>query len=307
MQNQVITPITVRTKSALTTTFVMATEAIVTDADNTPDANQDFSTTGANADREWMARKFKTPSISHQWVSTVSLTLGTTGAGGNAPAGTLAASIYTDSGGLPDALLSGSGASDSVTCLDITTAAAGETTTFRWTRDCPFLAPSTTYWLVIKSTGYTYANGVTEVRWRTDANGAVGESECAKFDANATPAWTVIGADVGADIGINSDLGISLGDKNQVLLYVDFTIGDSDGARIDVEFSQDRVDWHQMTKKSEMGNFTLYSGNELEVQRNDRPIRIAFPVSDSYMRISTKALTTATSAEIGIVALLGAI
>ncbi len=148
MLNHIITPITVRTKSALTTKFVMAIEEIFADSDNTPDANQDFSTTGGNADREWLARKFQAPFVSHEWVSTIALTLGVTGT----PDGTLAAYIFTDDSGLPSAQLSGSGASDSVTCTDITTGADGETVTFRWTRDSPFLAPGITYWLVIKST-----------------------------------------------------------------------------------------------------------------------------------------------------------
>lgn len=308
MLNPIITPITVRDKSALTTTFVMATEEIYADAGNTPDANQDFSTTGGNADREWMARKFKTPAQSSQWVSTVALTLGGTGT----PAGTLEAYIYTDDGGgvssLPNALLSGSDASDSVTCADISTAAGGETITFRWTTNCPFLARNTYYWLVVRSTGYTYANGVTEVRWRTDADGAVGLNECAKYDANATPAWTTIGADVGADLAVNSALQLSVAGKNQVMLYVDFTIGDSDGLRIMAEFSQRGADWCQFTKKEEVGNqVTLYSGGEFEITRTSRPLRIAFPVADSLMRLSCRALTSATNAEVGIDALLAAI
>jgi hypothetical protein len=146
------------------------------------------------------------------------------------------------------------------------------------------------------------------VRWRTDANGAVGLSECAKYDSNATPAWTTVGADVGADLAVNKALDLSVADKNQVMLYVDFTIGDSDGARIDVEFSQNGADWYQMTKKEEVGSqVTRYMSGELEIQRNDRPIRIAFPVADSLMRLSTRALTSATNAEIGIVALLASV
>lgn len=308
MLNPIITPITVRSKSALTTAFVMATNSIYADAGNTPDANQDFSTTGGSADREWMARKFKTPAQSFQWVSTVALTLGGTGT----PAGTLEAYIYTDDGGgsssLPSALLSGSGASDSITCADISTAAGGETVTFRWTTNCPYLAPGTDYWLVIRSTGYTYANGVTEVRWRTDANGAVGLNECAKYDANAGTPWTTIGADVGADLAVNAALSMSVEGKNQVMLYVDFTIGDSDGLRILAEFSHNGADWCQFTTKEEVGSsVTRYTGAELEVQRSASPVRIAFPVADSLMRLSCRALTLATSAEVGIDALLAAI
>lgn len=303
MANDVITSITVRSKSALTTNFVMATEEIYADSDNTPAADppQDFSTTGGNADREWMARKFKTPSVSHEWVSTIALTLGVTGSGGNAPAGTLEAYIFTDSSSLPDAQLSGSGASDSVTCTDITTDAAGETVTFRWTRDCPFLSPSTNYWVVIKSTGYTYTNGVTEVRWRTDANGAAGLSECAKYDANAGTPWSTIGADVGADLAVNAALRVSVADKNQVILYADYTPGSSTEARIKVEFSNDDADWVQESIDSISGGVRTTTPLENRVT-SATPVRIPIPVGDSLMRISVKAVTSATNAELGIVA-----
>ncbi len=147
---------------------------------------------------------------------------------------------------------------------------------------------------------------MTEVRWKTDADGEVGKSECAKYDYNAATPWSTNGDDVGADLAVNAALRMSLGDKNQVLLYTDFTQGDSDGARILVEFSQAGADWYQMTKQTVSGNVTLYTGDELEVQE-DTLLRIAFPVADSLMRLSVKALTSATNAELGVLALLGAI
>jgi len=300
MPNPIITPITVRSKAALTTGFVMATESIYADTGNTEDANQDFSTTGANADREWIARKFKTAALSSTTVSTIALILGGTGT----PAGTVAASIYTDDGAatsMPSALVSGSGASDSVTCSDISTAAGGESITFRWTRDCPVLSPSTNYWVVIKSTGYTYVNGATEVRWRTDANGAVGLSECAKYDANAATTWTTIGADVGADLAVNSALSVAVADRNQVTLYLDYTPGSSTEARVKVEFSAYGLDWVQESVDEISGGVRTTTPLENSVT-SATPVRLSIPVGDCYMRFSVRAVTSATNAELGLVA-----
>lgn len=302
MPNRFITNIPVRSKAALTTSMVMATEAIYTDAGNTADANQDFSTTGGAADREWMARKFKSPSTATTYVSTITLTLGGTGT----PAGTAEAYLFSDDGGgtsVPSAQLTDSEASDSVTLSDISTAAGGETVTFRWTRGCPVLAPSTQYWVVIKTTGYTYSNGGTELRWRTDANGAVGLNECAKYDSNASTTWTSIGADVGADLALNEALIISTADKNQVALNADFTLGSSDGARVKVEFSADRIDWVQQNQQSLAGGVMTYTPYENQII-SETPVPMDFPVSQPYMRISSKALTSATNAELGLVALL---
>ncbi len=302
MPNRLITNINVRSKAALTTSFVMATESIYSDAGNTPDTNQDLTTTGGNADIEWIGRKFKSPSAATMYVSTISLTLGGTGT----PAGTLAAYIFTDDGAVtsvPSVQLSGSEPSDLVTASDISTAAGGETVTFRWTRGCPVLAPSTQYWVVIQSTGYTYSDGVTEIRWRTDANGAVGLNECAKYDANAGTPWTTMGADVGADLVLNEALIISTGDKNQVSLHADFTLGSSDGARVKVEFSADRIDWVQQNQQSLAGGVMSFLAYENQII-DEKGTPINFPVSQPYMRISSRALTLATNAELGLVALL---
>ena len=107
MPNKLETLINVRSKAALTTSMVMATESIYSDAGNTPDTNQDLTTTGANVDLEWIGRKFKSPSAATTYVSTMTLTLGTTGT----PVGTLEAYVFTDDGestSMPDAQLSGS-------------------------------------------------------------------------------------------------------------------------------------------------------------------------------------------------------
>lgn len=292
----------VRTKAALTTSFVMSVASLYADAGNTPDANQDFSTTGANADKEWLARKF-TPTLDG-WVSTIAVTLGRTGS----PAGTIYAEIYSDDGesaSLPDAIVAdedsvNSEASDTVTITDLSAAAGGAAVVFRWTRGCPKLIAGRDYWLVLKSVGYTYTDGATELRWRTDANGAVGLNECAKYDANASPAWTTIGADVGADLTVSYAIAPALGEGNQVVILPDFTKGDSAGARLKIEGSYDNANWFQDPKDSYIGTVLLSEPQEREIRDGDQPPMIAFPVGVNYLRISSRAITDATNAELGL-------
>ena len=168
------------------------------DAGNTDDTDQDFTTTGGAADNEWMARKFT--AVNTGKVQYAKLTLALTGA----PAGTITASIFSDDGGgtsLPSAI-TGS-ASTGITSTTLV-ASPGGNIEFNWDFDGPDIVSGTDYWLVLKTVGYTYTNGITEVIWRTDANGALGLNECAKYDSNAGTPWSTMGANVGADLEIGS-------------------------------------------------------------------------------------------------------
>lgn len=180
------------------------------DIANTEDTNIDLTSTGANEDTEWIARKFTAEYPGY--VESVTLKMGKTGS----PAGTIEAYIYTDDGGSPskpDAQRGG--ASDSVTCNDLSSDTDGGDVTFTWTSDHPWLplldGQSKVFWVVIKSTGYTYADGVTEVRWRTEGDTGGTLNECAKYDADAGTPWTIIAANSGADVSIilleHTDLG----------------------------------------------------------------------------------------------------
>jgi len=176
------------------------------DTGNTDDTDSDFNTTGAALDQEWFARKFT--AVNTGKVQYVQLELAKTGA----PAGTITASIYSDSSG-PGTQIGN--ASNAITNTALT-ASPGTTEEFNWglqegqEADGPDIVAGTDYWVVLKTIGYTYTNGVTEVIWRTDANGAVGLSECWKYDSNGTPAWTTMGADVGADLVVGSSANFEI-------------------------------------------------------------------------------------------------
>lgn len=189
---------------------VVGAKLDTTDTGNTEDTDNDFTTTGADEDNEWMARKF-TATNSGAVGSVANMRLKKTGA----PAGTTVAMIYSDDSG-PDEQIGGDSAAITNTNLN----ASGAEETFTWAADWPVLSTGVDYWLVMKTVGYTYTDGVTEVIWETDADGAAGLNECYKFDANAGTPWTSMGANVGANITVNLNLSTTI----TAITGTDFTL-----------------------------------------------------------------------------------
>lgn len=184
---------------------VVGAKLDTTDTGNTEDQDNDFTTTGAAADNEWMAREV-TATNSGAVGTIANVMLKKTGT----PAGTILATIYTDDGGSPSGPTTTQVGGNSAAITNTTLNASGAVQTFTWATDWPVLTTGVKYWLVLKTVGYTYTNGVTEVIWQTDANGSVGNDECWKFDSNAGTPWTTMGSDIGADITINYNLSTTI-------------------------------------------------------------------------------------------------
>lgn len=175
-----------------------------TDTGNTEDTDNDFTTTGGALDFENMARGV-TVTNAGALGTVANVRLKKTGA----PAGTIVAMIFSDDGGGPSGPLTQIGGdSDAITNTALNASGAEET--FTWSTDWPVLTNGVKYWLVLKTVGYTYTDGVTEVIWETDANGSVGNNECWKWDSNAGTPWTTMGADVGANITLNMNLSTTI-------------------------------------------------------------------------------------------------
>ncbi|KKN55842.1 hypothetical protein LCGC14_0578330 [marine sediment metagenome] len=136
----------------------------VSESGFTNDTNRDFTTTGAGATERY-AIKFSNTSNVAARIKSVTVRLGKTGA----PAGTIAAWIYSDSAGSPDAALST--ASASVTNTNLSADADGADVTFEWVNyaDRGSLATGVAGQVVLITTGYTYTDTTTEVRLRVDA------------------------------------------------------------------------------------------------------------------------------------------
>jgi hypothetical protein len=157
-------------------------------------SKSDFTSTGANADYEWQAVSFT--AVVDDVVDHVLIKGGKTGS----PAGTTTVEIWTDDSGLPDAIQGTSDPSDALTINSSFAITAGFVK-YSWTANNPVLRRGDTYWVVIKTTGYTYTNGATEFWLDTDTEGS---SEVAKYDANAGIPWTTAGATVGGNVVVTS-------------------------------------------------------------------------------------------------------
>lgn len=95
------------------------------------------------------------------------------------------------------------------------------------------------------------------------------------------------------------DDNLNLTDKNQVILYLDFTIGSLTSLEIKAEFSPDNVTFYQETSidiTSGTGTVNLF---EYTITASGQ-YRLAIPVKDKYMKVSAKGTGTTTSSSLKI-------
>lgn len=89
---------------------------------------------------------------------------------------------------------------------------------------------------------------------------------------------------------------------DNIALLVSFTLGNSSGCRIKVEFSTDNDVWYQQTNYSTSGSDEIYIPITLKLE-STMDIQIDFPVANKYMKLSCVALGSGngTSLSIGVV------
>lgn len=89
---------------------------------------------------------------------------------------------------------------------------------------------------------------------------------------------------------------------NQVQLLVGFVKGNSDGCRLKIEYSEDKIDWYQESMINE------FTGNDVRHTLLTRIIRdsgnyvISIPVSGSFFRVSAQAITSGVNTSLSILA-----
>lgn len=116
---------------------------------------------------------------------------------------------------------------------------------------------------------------------------------------NSYVAGTIIQANTSGDIF----------DKSQLLLLVNVTLGSLTTADIKVEFSPDGTNYYQETYDA-IGTATASAVTITEslIQRSfaaSGSYRIAIPILDAFIRISTKGTGTVTSSLVAITAIVG--
>ena len=88
---------------------------------------------------------------------------------------------------------------------------------------------------------------------------------------------------------------------NQVQLLISFIRGDSEGCRLKIEYSEDRVTWYQESMVSEFPSL-----NEVEHGMITRKIEdagnyvLSIPVSSSYIKVSAQAINSGDSTLLSI-------
>ncbi|MFC1712128.1 glycosyl hydrolase family 28-related protein [Candidatus Poribacteria bacterium] len=205
---------------------------IATEDSFTNDTNRDFTSSGGGGATEKYAIAYTTEAGLTGKSRAFTVRLGKTGS----PAGTITATVYSDSSG-PDAIIGG--ASQTINCNDLSSAADGADQEFivNWAEAASFTS-ATKFWIVLSTSGYTYTDGVTEVRLRVEA-GAGAANTFATYDDGAGTwstsndggnyvvenalAMAVINYANAVDIGPNTDntysaVGINVAEESQLFL-----------------------------------------------------------------------------------------
>lgn len=94
--------------------------------------------------------------------------------------------------------------------------------------------------------------------------------------------------------------------NNQLLLYVDFTIGSLTTAEIKVEYSHDGSTYFQETFESISGGTATLSLGIYQIGSTGKYV-IAIPIKASYIKISVKGTGTVTSSSMAIKAVVGTV
>ena len=114
-------------------------------------------------------------------------------------------------------------------------------------------------------------------------------------------AATVLGAEAGTTPDTYTT---NPNEYNQVVLYVDFTIGSLTDMLLNVEFSPDNSSYYQETLGTISGSTETDSVLEHKFTATGK-YRIAIPCTDRYIKVSVKGTGTVTNSLCAIDAVLG--
>lgn len=105
-------------------------------------------------------------------------------------------------------------------------------------------------------------------------------------------------------LGKETGLATKVNEYNQLILYVDFTIGSLTSAEIKVEFSPDNTSFYQEShEKIDSGTSNIYTLTYKLTATG--AYRIPIQCNDRYIKVSAKGTGTVTSSSMTIKAALG--
>ena len=80
---------------------------------------------------------------------------------------------------------------------------------------------------------------------------------------------------------------------NQVQLLISFIKGDSEGCRLKIEYSEDRVTWYQESMVSEFPSLNSVTHSMITRKIDDTGNYVlSIPVSSSYIKVSAQAISS---------------
>lgn len=97
---------------------------------------------------------------------------------------------------------------------------------------------------------------------------------------------------------------LTLTDKNQVVLYVEATLGSLTSIELKAEFSWDNITYYQESSIDVSGGTGTVSLFEYTLTASGN-YRLAIPIKDKYMKISAKGTGTVTSSSLKITNITG--
>ena len=118
---------------------------------------------------------------------------------------------------------------------------------------------------------------------------------------NSYVAATTLGAEAGTTIETRTT---KPNEYNQLVLFVDFTIGSLTDLRLKIEFSPDNSSFYQETVGTITSAVELDEALEHKFTATGK-YRIAIPTTDRYIKVSVKGTGTVTNSLCAIDAVLG--
>lgn len=102
-----------------------------------------------------------------------------------------------------------------------------------------------------------------------------------------------------------SYLNVNPSDKNQLIIYADFTIGSLTDCILKVEFSHDGSTYYQETSDSAPSSGVITESLLTRKMTATGKYRIAIPIKDNYVKISAIGTGTVTSSSLALNAVVG--
>ena len=89
---------------------------------------------------------------------------------------------------------------------------------------------------------------------------------------------------------------------NQLQMLVSFTKGSSDGCRLKIEFSEDESTWYQESVADIMATNDVEHAPLTRKVNDSANLIMSVPISASFLRVSSQAITSGTGTSLSILA-----